>query len=209
MSGHCHAERVELGADGGHGRRRRVVVDRDPHAAPSRRAPAAATWRAVASASAVSVFVIDWTTIGWPDPTGTPPTSDGRARTPDGRAHVGHGARSARGMHGGGAIVTDDAANLTPSLRPHLDRRGRAGGRGAGCRAVRGVGRRRIGLSRAAAVPRRAPRRQAPVAVILDWRLEHELSAALFLATRHRYPRMPVIYWTGQRHVAPAGDGAR
>jgi hypothetical protein len=37
----------------------------------------------------------------------------------------------------------------------------------------------------------------APTAVILDWRLEHELSAALFLATRHRYPRMPVIYWTG------------
>ena len=36
-----------------------------------------------------------------------------------------------------------------------------------------------------------------PAAVILDWRLEHELSAALFLATRHRYPQMPVIYWTG------------
>ncbi len=38
---------------------------------------------------------------------------------------------------------------------------------------------------------------QAPVAIILDWRLENELSAALYLATRHRYPRMPVIYWTG------------
>ncbi len=36
-----------------------------------------------------------------------------------------------------------------------------------------------------------------PTAVILDWRLENELSSALFLATRHRYPRMPVIYWTG------------
>ena len=36
-----------------------------------------------------------------------------------------------------------------------------------------------------------------PMAVILDWRLEHELSAALFLATRHRYPQLPVIYWTG------------
>ena len=36
-----------------------------------------------------------------------------------------------------------------------------------------------------------------PAAVILDWRLEHELSAALFLATRHRYPDIPVIYWTG------------
>src|SRR3954447_1226724 len=34
-----------------------------------------ATWIAVASGSAVSVFVIDWTTIGWADPTSTPPTS--------------------------------------------------------------------------------------------------------------------------------------
>ena len=34
-----------------------------------------ATWIAVASGSAVSVFVIDWTTIGWADPTRTPPTS--------------------------------------------------------------------------------------------------------------------------------------
>ena len=34
-----------------------------------------ATWIAVASASAVSVFVIDWTTIGWSPPTGMPPTS--------------------------------------------------------------------------------------------------------------------------------------
>src|SRR4051794_10110043 len=34
-----------------------------------------ATWSAVALASAVSVFVIDWTTIGWADPTSTPPTS--------------------------------------------------------------------------------------------------------------------------------------
>jgi DNA-binding NtrC family response regulator len=36
-----------------------------------------------------------------------------------------------------------------------------------------------------------------PAAVILDWRLEHELSAALFLATRHRHPQLPVVYWTG------------
>jgi len=36
-----------------------------------------------------------------------------------------------------------------------------------------------------------------PAVVVLDWRLEHELSAALYLATRHRYPRLPVIYWTG------------
>jgi CheY-like chemotaxis protein len=36
-----------------------------------------------------------------------------------------------------------------------------------------------------------------PAAVILDWRLQHELSAALYMATRHRHPQMPVIYWTG------------
>jgi len=44
----------------------------------------------------------------------------------------------------------------------------------------------------------------APAAVILDWRLEHELSAALFLATRHRYPSLPVIYWTGTTESLPA-----
>jgi DNA-binding NtrC family response regulator len=38
---------------------------------------------------------------------------------------------------------------------------------------------------------------ERPTAVVLDWRLEHELSAAVFLAVRHRYPRLPVIYWTG------------
>ena len=44
-----------------------------------------ATWIAVASASAVSVFVIDWTTTGWALPTSTPPTSTltvGRAGRP-------------------------------------------------------------------------------------------------------------------------------
>lgn len=37
----------------------------------------------------------------------------------------------------------------------------------------------------------------APAAIVLDWRLENELSAALYLATRHRYPALPVIFWTG------------
>ena len=37
----------------------------------------------------------------------------------------------------------------------------------------------------------------APDVVILDWRLENALSAALFMATRHRYPRLPIIFWTG------------
>jgi DNA-binding NtrC family response regulator len=42
----------------------------------------------------------------------------------------------------------------------------------------------------------------APLAVVLDWRLERELSAALFLATRHRHPELPVIYWTGSVSTA-------
>ncbi len=33
----------------------------------------AATWPTVEATSAVSVFVMDWTTIGCPEPTGTPP----------------------------------------------------------------------------------------------------------------------------------------
>ncbi len=41
-----------------------------------------------------------------------------------------------------------------------------------------------------------------PAAIVLDWRLERELSAALFLATRHRFPNLPVIYWTGSPEAA-------
>ncbi len=37
----------------------------------------AATWATVDSMSAVSVLVIDWTTIGAPPPTGTVPTMTG------------------------------------------------------------------------------------------------------------------------------------
>ncbi len=36
-----------------------------------------------------------------------------------------------------------------------------------------------------------------PAAIILDWRLEEQLSAALFLATRHQHPTLAVVYWTG------------
>jgi FixJ family two-component response regulator len=39
----------------------------------------------------------------------------------------------------------------------------------------------------------------SPDVIVLDWRLENELSAALFMAVRHRYPRMPIIFWTGSR----------
>jgi len=42
----------------------------------------------------------------------------------------------------------------------------------------------------------------APAVVVLDWRLENQLSAALFMATRHRYPRLPIIYWTGSLTAA-------
>ena len=37
----------------------------------------------------------------------------------------------------------------------------------------------------------------APVAVVLDWRLERQLSAAVYMTTRHHYPSLPVVYWTG------------
>lgn len=43
-----------------------------------------------------------------------------------------------------------------------------------------------------------------PDVVVLDWRLERELSAALFLATRHRHPALPVVYWTGTVEALPA-----
>lgn len=43
-----------------------------------------------------------------------------------------------------------------------------------------------------------------PDVVVLDWRLERELSAALFLATRHRHPALPVLYWTGTVDALPA-----
>jgi DNA-binding NtrC family response regulator len=42
-----------------------------------------------------------------------------------------------------------------------------------------------------------------PSAVILDWRLTNELSSGLFLATRHRYRGMPVIYWTNNPEGLP------
>jgi DNA-binding NtrC family response regulator len=35
-----------------------------------------------------------------------------------------------------------------------------------------------------------------PRAVVLDWRLEREVSSAAFMAIRHRYPELPVVCWT-------------
>lgn len=37
---------------------------------------------------------------------------------------------------------------------------------------------------------------EAPFAVVLDWRLENQLSAGVFMATRHRFPDLSIIYWT-------------
>ena len=45
----------------------------------------------------------------------------------------------------------------------------------------------------------------APAVIVLDWRLEHELSSALFLAIRNHYPRMPVIFWTASHADALPG----
>src|ERR1700675_519663 len=67
-----------------------------------------ATWIAVASASAVSVFVIDWTTTGWAAPTRTPPTSTltvGRRR---GRRESGELMRSLRAAQAADDIETGD-----------------------------------------------------------------------------------------------------
>lgn len=36
----------------------------------------------------------------------------------------------------------------------------------------------------------------APAAVVLDWRLERQLSAALFMATRNAHPSLPIVFWT-------------
>src|SRR5918995_2797965 len=62
-----------------------------------------ATWIAVASASAVSVFVIDWTTIGRAPPTRTPPTS---TVTVDRR--IGASITTSRGAEGAPGEGADD-----------------------------------------------------------------------------------------------------
>jgi CheY-like chemotaxis protein len=42
----------------------------------------------------------------------------------------------------------------------------------------------------------RAFKDEAPLAVVLDWRLGHEVGAAAFMAIRHRFPAVPVVCWT-------------
>jgi CheY-like chemotaxis protein len=53
-----------------------------------------------------------------------------------------------------------------------------------------------------AAVFLRAVAERALDVVVLDWRLERELSAGIFLTVRHRFPHMPIVCWTA---FAPAG----
>src|SRR5262249_56574813 len=66
----------------------------------------AATWAAVAAASAVSVLVIDWTTIGAPPPTATWPTLTAtEVWRGGGAAGGGGGGRGLRGGGGGGAAL--------------------------------------------------------------------------------------------------------
>jgi CheY-like chemotaxis protein len=147
---------------------------------------------------------MDCTTTGWSDPTGTPPTTTvavdrrrgtliddhGRGRLSDRHSackgrdvseHVPPGASPGREVW----IVEDEPASAT--LAAEL-----CEGWGAAVSVFR------TPLPFLAALRDRSQ----PTAVVLDWRLEHELSAALFLATRHRYPSLPVIYWTGHTSAA-------
>ena len=79
----------------------------------------AATCRTVAATSAVSVLVIDWTTIGWPEPTGTPPT---RAVTVWRRVSGGHGGNITLRLHGPEIRACEPrlrrAAPRSPASRP-------------------------------------------------------------------------------------------
>jgi DNA-binding NtrC family response regulator len=42
----------------------------------------------------------------------------------------------------------------------------------------------------------------APRLLILDWRFERELGAAVFMTVRHRFGALPIVCWTG----TPASD---
>jgi CheY-like chemotaxis protein len=152
----------------------------------------------------VSVFVIDWTTTGCADPTGTPPTSTVGVVRREGRLTefmvervpvIGTRRASRRD-------VTQEASQL-PGWQPRVwiveDEPAAASlaaelceGCGASASVFHGP------LPYLTALRSEGP----PIAVILDWRLERELSAAVYMATRHHYPLLPVIYWTG----SPAND---
>src|SRR5262245_15185450 len=78
-----------------------------------------ATWIAVASGSAVSVFVIDWTTIGWAEPTSTPPTSTLTVGLRRGRSWSGEAMRTSLGR--GAAQDPGDVEAADPDEEGHQD----------------------------------------------------------------------------------------
>lgn len=47
-----------------------------------------------------------------------------------------------------------------------------------------------------------AMREHRPRLVILDWRLAHEVAAAVYMGLRHRFADLPIVIWTG----SGAGD---
>lgn len=48
-------------------------------------------------------------------------------------------------------------------------------------------------------------RDRRPRLVILDWRLEHEVAAAVYMGLRHRHDDLPVVVWTatGEHDLPP------
>src|SRR3990170_6360776 len=73
-----------------------------------------ATWIAVASGSAVSVFVIDWTTTGWALPTSTPPTSTDTVDRRRGRSVSEPGISAPRGRPSAAAETARDVEGGDP-----------------------------------------------------------------------------------------------
>ena len=81
----------------------------------------AATWSAVASASAVSVLVIDWTTMGAAEPTATPPTSTSgvvrRVGAVRRRGEAGRGRQDASRWMSDQVTMTSRVMSMTKPVR--------------------------------------------------------------------------------------------
>jgi CheY-like chemotaxis protein len=104
--------------------------------------------------------------------------------------------RSARGVHGG-HLVTERAMMDLEAARQVWIVEDEPAAAALAAELCRGSGVEATVFS--APLPFLAALRAGtpPEAVVFDWRLENELSAALFLATRHRFPTLRVVYWTG------------
>src|SRR5574338_1092599 len=163
---------------------------------------------AVASGSAVSVLVIDCSTMGCAEPMGTPPTSTVVVvrRVITNRIVPARGGERvrARGMHKRHRM---GLATTTPISRAH-------GGAppvlpvpdvavledDASLAELAAEMCEEMGLSSATYD---APRLclddfedHPPRVVILDWRLTQQIAAAVFRAVRHRFPDVPSVCWT-------------